>query len=56
MSRTGRIAIALGDPAGIGAEVTLRALARLRADRQRVLLVGCRRWLVESHRRLRNQG
>jgi 4-hydroxythreonine-4-phosphate dehydrogenase len=56
MSRTGRIAIALGDPAGIGAEVTLRALGRLRADPDRVLLVGCRRWLAESHRRLAGEG
>jgi 4-hydroxythreonine-4-phosphate dehydrogenase len=52
MSRAGRLAIALGDPAGIGAEVTLRALSRLRADPQSVLLVGCRRWLAESYRRL----
>jgi 4-hydroxythreonine-4-phosphate dehydrogenase len=56
MSRAGRIAIALGDPAGIGAEVTLRALGRLRPAADAVLLVGCRRWLTESHRQLRQAG
>jgi 4-hydroxythreonine-4-phosphate dehydrogenase len=53
MSRTGRIAIALGDPAGIGAEVTLRALAELRPDPAAVLLVGCRHWLADTYQRLR---
>ncbi|MFN9618304.1 MAG: 4-hydroxythreonine-4-phosphate dehydrogenase PdxA [Synechococcaceae cyanobacterium] len=52
MRRNERIAIALGDPAGIGAEVTLRALGRLRPDPASVVLVGCRRWLAESHRQL----
>jgi 4-hydroxythreonine-4-phosphate dehydrogenase len=56
MSGANRIAIALGDPAGIGAEVTLAALARLDADPASVVLVGCRRWLRESHRRLREAG
>ena len=50
------IAIALGDPAGIGAEVTLRALARLRPDPASVVLVGCRRWLERSHRQLQAAG
>lgn len=50
------IAIALGDPAGLGAEVTLRALGRLRPDPASVVLVGCRRWLVESHRQLLEAG
>jgi 4-hydroxythreonine-4-phosphate dehydrogenase len=56
MSRSGRIAIALGDPAGIGAEVTLRALPQLGIDPRDVVLVGCRRWLEESHRRLLRTG
>jgi len=50
------IAIALGDPAGIGAEVTLRALGRLRPDPASVVLVGCRRWLERSHRQLQAAG
>ena len=51
-----RLAIALGDPAGIGAEVTLKALARpeWRLDPTRQpLLVGCRRWLERSYQQLR---
>ena len=50
-----RLVIALGDPAGIGAEVCLRALGRLMRQRGPidVLLVGCRRWLQATHRRLR---
>jgi 4-hydroxythreonine-4-phosphate dehydrogenase len=50
-----RLVIALGDPAGIGAEVCLRALGRLTKRRGSldVLLVGCRQWLRQSHRRLR---
>ena len=50
------IAIALGDPAGLGAEVTLRALGRLRPDPASVVLVGCRRWLMQSHRQLLEAG
>ncbi len=56
MRRSERIAIALGDPAGIGAEVTLRALGQLRPDPASVVLVGCRHWLSESHRRLQQAG
>jgi len=51
-----RIAIALGDPAGIGAEVTLKALASLNPASAEVVLVGCRRWLEHSHRQLRGAG
>jgi 4-hydroxythreonine-4-phosphate dehydrogenase len=54
--RSGPLAIALGDPAGIGAEVTLKALASAhwsQADRQPVL-VGCRRWLEQSYQQLRS--
>ncbi|MEI6829214.1 MAG: 4-hydroxythreonine-4-phosphate dehydrogenase PdxA [Synechococcaceae cyanobacterium ELA445] len=38
-----RIAIAAGDPAGIGTEVVLKALHRLRNQGLHPLLVGCRR-------------
>ncbi len=55
-----RIAIALGDPAGIGAEVTLKALAALRRSPREAagaasnpLLVGCRHWLEQSYQALR---
>ncbi|MEX0588081.1 MAG: 4-hydroxythreonine-4-phosphate dehydrogenase PdxA [Cyanobium sp.] len=51
-----RLAIALGDPAGIGAEVTLKALAQpeWRLDPAvQPLLVGCRRWLESSYQQLR---
>jgi 4-hydroxythreonine-4-phosphate dehydrogenase len=54
-----RIAISLGDPAGIGAEVTLKALAALRrssdpsaAGALNPLLVGCRRWLEQTYQAL----
>ncbi|MEI8249814.1 MAG: 4-hydroxythreonine-4-phosphate dehydrogenase PdxA [Synechococcus sp. ELA057] len=53
--RSARLAIALGDPAGIGAEVTLKALARWPAPLP-VVLVGCRRWLEQCHDRLRHNG
>jgi 4-hydroxythreonine-4-phosphate dehydrogenase len=54
--RRRRIAIALGDPAGIGAEVTLRALARGAPEGLEVTLVGCRRWLERSQRGLWERG
>ena len=47
-----RIAISLGDPAGIGAEVTLAALAR-ETPGDSVVLVGCRRWLEDTYQRLK---
>ncbi|MEB3352242.1 MAG: 4-hydroxythreonine-4-phosphate dehydrogenase PdxA [Cyanobacteriota bacterium] len=47
------IVITPGDPAGIGVEVTLRALAAAPwRPGPPPLLVGCRRWLQESHARL----
>ncbi|MCX5945680.1 MAG: 4-hydroxythreonine-4-phosphate dehydrogenase PdxA [Cyanobacteria bacterium] len=56
-----RIAISLGDPAGIGAEVTLKALAALRRNESESagaafnpLLVGCRRWLEQTYGALRS--
>jgi 4-hydroxythreonine-4-phosphate dehydrogenase len=48
-----RLAIALGDPAGIGAEVTLKALARPAWRTERPLLVGCRHWLESRYQELR---
>ncbi|NQW40146.1 MAG: 4-hydroxythreonine-4-phosphate dehydrogenase, partial [Cyanobacteria bacterium] len=49
-----RLAIALGDPAGIGAEVTLKALASPQWRHESPLLVGSRRWLEESYQQLRH--
>lgn len=51
----GRLAIALGDPAGIGAEVTLKALAETRLRHLDVVLVGCRGWLETCYQNLRSQ-
>ncbi|MGL6135196.1 MAG: 4-hydroxythreonine-4-phosphate dehydrogenase PdxA [Prochlorococcaceae cyanobacterium] len=48
-----RLAIALGDPAGIGAEVVLKALAHPLPAGLEPVLVGCRRWLESSHAALR---
>jgi 4-hydroxythreonine-4-phosphate dehydrogenase len=47
-----RLAVSLGDPAGIGAEVTLKALAQWPADQPSPLLVGCRRWLEHTFQQL----
>jgi len=52
-SRNPRLAISLGDPAGIGAEVVLKALARPWPAHLEPVLVGCRRWLEESYLALR---
>jgi len=51
--RQRRIALCLGDPAGIGAEVSLKALAALKGLGIEVVLVGCRHWLERSHAALR---
>jgi 4-hydroxythreonine-4-phosphate dehydrogenase len=51
-----RIALCLGDPSGIGAEVSLKALASLEGQGIEVVLVGCRRWLERSHAALRDLG
>lgn len=48
-----RIAISVGDPAGIGAEVTLKALERLRSHSLHPVLVGCRRELERSFHQLK---
>ncbi|MFM8525126.1 MAG: 4-hydroxythreonine-4-phosphate dehydrogenase PdxA [Cyanobacteriota bacterium] len=47
------LALALGDPAGIGAEVTLKALAALQRQAIPVVLVGCRRWMDTHYQALR---
>ena len=48
------LALALGDPAGIGAEVTLKALAGLRQQGIPIVLVGCRRWHEARYLALRD--
>jgi 4-hydroxythreonine-4-phosphate dehydrogenase len=47
-----RIAISVGDPAGIGAEVVLKALHRLRNHGVHPVLVGCRRQLERCYHEL----
>jgi len=54
-ARPAPLAIALGDPAGIGGEVVLKALADWPADQPQPLLVGCRRWLEASYQQLRHR-
>ena len=49
---SGPLAVALGDPAGIGAEIVLKALARAGLNAP-VVLVGCRQWLQQSYQHLR---
>jgi 4-hydroxythreonine-4-phosphate dehydrogenase len=51
----GRLAISLGDPAGIGGEVVLKALARPWPDGLEPVLVGCRRWLEQCYTELRQR-
>ena len=57
MDQPRRIAIALGDLAGIGAEMVLKALAhRLVQQEVEPVLFGCRRWLLQQYRHLQDQG
>lgn len=50
-----RLVIALGDPAGIGMEVTIKALADPRCPRDmKPLLVGCRTSLIRTYQLLHN--
>jgi len=51
-----RLALALGDPAGIGAEVTLKALAQPQPPGAEITLVGCRQWLEQVYLQLKRQG
>ena len=54
---TQRLVIALGDPAGIGMEVVLKALASSELPAQlNPLLVGCRRCLENTHQQLQQKG
>ena len=48
-----RLIVSLGDPAGVGGEVVLKALARWSSEAEPPLLVGCRRWLEESYQHLK---
>jgi len=48
------LAIALGDPAGIGAEVVLKALAHWPAEQANPVVVGCRSWLESQYLLLRD--
>ena len=50
------LVIALGDPAGIGMEVVLKALASPTLPPElQPLLVGCQRTLISTHARLQRQ-
>ena len=47
----------MGDPAGIGAEVVLKALAKRHVQEAvEPVLFGCRRWLLEQHHTLQQRG
>ncbi|WP_320675882.1 4-hydroxythreonine-4-phosphate dehydrogenase PdxA [Prochlorococcus sp. MIT 1300] len=51
------IVIALGDPGGIGTEITLKALASKKLpSTMKPLLVGCQKQIEETYRRLISQG
>ncbi len=51
------LAISMGDPAGIGPEVILKALAKPALSQScDITLVGCGRWLQSTYRRLLDQG
>ena len=53
---TDRLVIALGDPAGIGMEVTLKALADPRLpDGLNPVVVGCRKTMEQTYTRLKSQ-
>jgi len=57
MEKPRRVAISLGDPAGIGAEVVLKALANEQVQQLvEPVLFGCRRWLLEQYHHLQSQG
>jgi 4-hydroxythreonine-4-phosphate dehydrogenase len=49
------LVIAIGDPAGIGPEVVLKALARPEARGRPVRVVGCRRWLEHTYSQVRGR-
>ena len=47
------LALTMGDPGGIGPEITLRLLAKKRSRRERLLVVGDREYLAAVARKLR---
>ncbi|BFM40663.1 4-hydroxythreonine-4-phosphate dehydrogenase PdxA [Synechocystis sp. LKSZ1] len=52
-----QLALTLGDPAGIGPEVALKALANpTLSQRAEITLVGCRRLLLDTYSQLQSQG
>ncbi|HRD41270.1 MAG TPA: 4-hydroxythreonine-4-phosphate dehydrogenase PdxA [Prochlorococcaceae cyanobacterium AMR_MDS_5431] len=51
-----KIAISVGDPAGIGAEVILKALANLDDHKFHPIIIGCYQHLRETYERLKKQG
>ena len=53
---TQRIAISLGDPAGIGMEVTLKALGLMTRKNIKPILIGCQKNLMITYARLKSQG
>lgn len=56
MNQLSRIAITLGDPAGIGPEVVLKALADVPLQQAATItIVGHRRWLEQSYQSVRSR-
>ena len=49
------LAVTLGDPAGVGPEVVLKALADSQMAR-RCVVVGCQEWAIACYQKLRHQG
>jgi 4-hydroxythreonine-4-phosphate dehydrogenase len=55
MSQLPHLAITLGDPAGIGGEIILKALANPSLTQNcRVTVIGCRAWLEKTYHHLRD--
>ena len=52
-----KLIISLGDPAGIGTEITLKALASKKLNKHiQPLLVGCKNNIYKTHSKLINLG
>nr|AUG32413.1 4-hydroxythreonine-4-phosphate dehydrogenase [Paulinella longichromatophora] len=51
-----KIAISIGDPAGIGAEVILKAINNLGYYKFQPVIIGCYKHLKETYQRLNDQG
>ncbi|WP_320673735.1 4-hydroxythreonine-4-phosphate dehydrogenase PdxA [Prochlorococcus sp. MIT 1341] len=57
LNATKNLIIALGDPAGIGMEITLKALASRKLPPGIIpLLVGCKKTLIATHQNLKEKG